>query len=82
MNVKRQFARSRLSRRWRDAVVLACAIGAVSLGGVARAADPTPDPAEPYFRGPPVSVGLDPGVAHDRRPAQQIASRQPGKRIG
>jgi peptidoglycan/LPS O-acetylase OafA/YrhL len=64
------------SLRWpRVAAVVACG---VVLGGPAFAADPTPDPAEPYFRGaPPVaSVGLDLRVAHDRRPAREIGSRQ------
>jgi hypothetical protein len=48
------------------------------LGGPALAADPTPDPAEPYFRAasPVASVGLDLRVAHDRRPAREIGSRQ------
>ena len=50
----------------------------VLLVGPAQAADPTPDPAEPYFRGaPPVtSVRLDLRVAHDRRPAREVGSRQ------
>jgi hypothetical protein len=61
----------------------ACASIAVVFlaSGAALAADPTPDPAEPYFRGPaPVtSVGLDLRVANDDRPAGQIGSRQPGE---
>jgi hypothetical protein len=54
------------------------AIGFVA-SGAALAADPTPDPAEPYFRSaPPVtSVGLDLRVADDDRPAREIGSRQP-----
>ena len=62
-------------------VLRACAwIAVVFLSsGAALAADPTPDPAEPYFRGPgPVtSVGLDLRVANYDRPARQIGSRQP-----
>jgi hypothetical protein len=56
----------------------AIAVGFLS-SGAALAADPTPDPAEPYFRDPaPVtSVGLDLRVANDDRPARQIGSRQP-----
>jgi len=61
----------------------AVAFGVLLSGPALAVVDPTPDPAEPYFRGAPpaASVRLDFRVAHDGRPAREIGSRQPGEII-
>ena len=72
------YANPVVNQRRRAAAWLACS---ALVAFPALAADPTPDPMEPYVRGasPVASVGLDLRVANDRRPTVEICSRQPGE---